>query len=97
MERARAKGIDVPILPGIMPITDVGQVKRFTAMCGAKMPAELLSALERADGDPEAVLEVGVEHAIGQCRGLLARGAPGVHFYTLNRSPATRRILTALL
>lgn len=96
VERARAKGITVPIVPGIMPITDVAQVKRFTAMCGAKIPADLMTALEAADGDSEAVLQVGVDHAVGQCRELLERGAPGVHFYTLNRSPATRRILTAL-
>lgn len=95
--RARAAGIEVPIVPGIMPITDVGQVKRFTAMCGARIPAELLSALEEADGDAEAVLQIGVDHAVAQCRELLAKGAPGAHFYTLNRSPATRRILTALL
>ncbi len=94
--RARAKGIGVPIVPGIMPITDVGQVKRFTAMCGAKIPADLLLALEAAEGDSEKVLQIGVDHAVGQCRELLQRGAPGVHFYTLNRSPATRRILTAL-
>ncbi len=96
VERARAAGISVPIVPGIMPITDVAQVKRFTAMCGATIPADLLSALEAADGDGERVLQVGVDHAVAQCRELLERGAPGVHFYTLNRSPATRRILTAL-
>ena len=96
VERARAKRISVPIVPGIMPITDVAQTKRFTAMCGAKIPSDLMAALEAADGDPERVLTVGVEHAVQQCRELLDRGAPGVHFYTLNRSPATRRILTAL-
>lgn len=96
VSRARAAGIGVPIVPGIMPITDVGQVKRFTAMCGAKIPADLLARLEAADGDAEAVLSLGVDHAVAQCRELLARGAPGVHFYTLNRSPATRRILSAL-
>lgn len=96
VERARAKGISVPIVPGIMPITDVAQVKRFTAMCGAKIPSGLLSKLEAADGDSEKVLQVGVDHATEQCRELLDGGAPGVHFYTLNRSPATRRILTAL-
>jgi len=95
--RARAAGIAVPILPGIMPITDVAQVKRFTAMCGAKIPPALLSALETADGDRDAVLRVGVNHAVGQCRDLLEKGAPGVHFYTLNRSPGTRRILSEIL
>lgn len=94
--RARAAGIEVPIVPGIMPIVDVGGVKRMTAMCGAKIPAELGRRLAEADGDPEAVIAVGIEHATRQCRDLLERGAPGVHFYTLNKSPATRQILSAL-
>jgi len=94
--RARALGIQVPIVPGIMPITDVAQIKRFTSMCGAKIPPELLARLEAADGDSAAVLEVGVAHAVEQCRELLRGGAPGVHFYTLNKSPATRQVLSAL-
>jgi len=96
VSRARAAGIVVPIVPGIMPITDVAQVKRFTAMCGAKIPADLLSRLESADGDADLVLELGVQYAVAQCRELLAHGAPGVHFYTLNRSLSTRRILSTL-
>lgn len=96
LERARAAGIAVPILPGIIPITDVAQIKRLTSLCGARLPSDLLRRLEAAEGDPEAVLRVGVEHAIAQCRELLARGAPGIHFYTLNRSPATRQVLSAL-
>lgn len=96
LDRARARGIDVPILPGIMPITDVGQIERITAMCGAGIPTGLGSALDAAREDPEAVLEVGVAHAVEQCRELLDRGAPGIHFYTLNRSPASRRILAQL-
>jgi methylenetetrahydrofolate reductase (NADPH) len=94
--RARAAGVGVPLIPGIMPITDVGQVKRFTAMCGAKIPPELLAKLEACDGDEARVLEVGIQHAVAQCRELLGSGAPGVHFYTLNKSPATRQILSAL-
>jgi methylenetetrahydrofolate reductase (NADPH) len=74
----------------------LSQIKRFTAMCGAQIPAELLSRLEAAGGDAEQVRTIGVEHATEQCRELLARGAPGIHFYTLNRSPATKRILEAL-
>ncbi|MDG2303714.1 MAG: methylenetetrahydrofolate reductase [NAD(P)H] [Candidatus Binatia bacterium] len=96
VEGARAQGITVPIVPGIMPITDVGQAKRITAMCGATIPPDLLAALESADGDSEKVLQVSVDHAVAQCRDLLSRGAPGVHFYTINRSPATQRILTEL-
>ncbi|HYB26857.1 MAG TPA: methylenetetrahydrofolate reductase [NAD(P)H] [Solirubrobacteraceae bacterium] len=96
VEEARAAGIDVPIIPGIMPITDVGQIKRFTEMCGASIPKALLDQLERRAGCPDAVRELGVSYATLQCAELLARGAPGIHFYTLNRSPATRAILAAL-
>ena len=96
VKRARAAGIDCPILPGIMPVTNLNQVKRFTAMCGAKIPAALLSALEATGGEAEAVRKLGIEHAIAQCRALLSGGAPGIHFYTLNRSSATVRIMEAL-
>jgi methylenetetrahydrofolate reductase (NADPH) len=96
VESARAAGISVPIIPGIMPITNVKQIKTITGMCGATLPGELERELnERAD-DPEAVAELGVAYATLQCSDLLARGAPGIHFYTLNRSPATRAILAAL-
>jgi methylenetetrahydrofolate reductase (NADPH) len=96
VEDARAAGISVPIIPGIMPITNYRQIKTITGMCGATIPEELERELnERAD-DPEAVAELGVAYATLQCSDLLARGAPGVHFYTLNRSPATRAILAAL-
>jgi methylenetetrahydrofolate reductase (NADPH) len=96
VERARAAGIGVPIVPGIMPITNVGQVERFTRMCGASIPPELSERLQRVREDPAAVMATGIEHAIRQCRGLLAQGAPGVHFYTLNKSHATRSVLAAL-
>jgi methylenetetrahydrofolate reductase (NADPH) len=94
--RARAAGITVPILPGIMPITDVAQIKRMTQMCGASVPPILLAELERRRSDPVAVTQLGVAQATAQCVDLLLAGAPGVHFYTLNQSPATRMILTAL-
>lgn len=97
VEQARRVGIQVPIVPGVMPITNVSQIKRFTALCGATIPERLLARLESAGSEPEAVQRIGVEHATEQCRGLLAGGAPGIHFYTLNRSPATVRILDALL
>ncbi len=96
VDEARAAGIEVPILPGIMPITDVGQIKTITGMCGATIPQALLEALEWRAADPDAVLQLGVSYATLQCAELLARGAPGIHFYTLNRSPATRAILSAL-
>jgi methylenetetrahydrofolate reductase (NADPH) len=95
VERARRAGIEVPIIPGIWPITNLAQIKRITGMCGASIPAELLAELEAA-GEPARVQAVGVEHAYRQCRELLDRGAPGIHFYTLNRSPATREILDRL-
>jgi methylenetetrahydrofolate reductase (NADPH) len=93
---ARAAGIDVPIIAGIMPITDVRQIKTITGMCGATIPPRLLEALEWRTEDPAGVLQLGVSYATLQCAELLARGAPGIHFYTLNRSPATRAILSAL-
>jgi methylenetetrahydrofolate reductase (NADPH) len=96
VERARAAGIQVPIVAGIMPITNVSQIKRFSAMCGTRMPAALLHKLEPIATDADAVCEVGVEHALAQCQDLLARGAPGIHFYTLNRSKATLEILRRL-
>ena len=96
VEEARAIGIDVPIIPGIMPITDVKQIKTITGMCGATIPAALLEQLERRADDPEAVLQLGVSYSTLQCAELLARGAPGIQFFTLNRSPATRAILSAL-
>jgi methylenetetrahydrofolate reductase (NADPH) len=96
VEEARAAGINVPIIPGIMPITNLGQIKRFTEMCGASIPEELERQLNGRADDPEAVAELGVAYATLQCSDLLARGAPGIHFYTLNRSPATRAILAAL-
>jgi methylenetetrahydrofolate reductase (NADPH) len=96
VEEARAAGIEVPIIPGVMPITDVHQIKTITGMCGATIPAPLLEQLELRSNDPDAVLELGVSYATLQCAELLARGAPGIHFYTLNRSPATRAILSAL-
>jgi methylenetetrahydrofolate reductase (NADPH) len=96
VEEARAAGIDVPIIPGIMPVANVGQIKTITGMCGATIPRGLLEALEWRASDPDAVLQLGVSYATLQCAELLARGAPGIHFYTLNRSPATRAILSAL-
>ncbi len=96
VRRARERRIRVPVLPGLMPITNAAQIERFTRMCGATVPMRLVLELERRRDDPESVVELGVAHAIEQCRDLLARGAPGIHFYTLNRSRATRRILEEL-
>jgi methylenetetrahydrofolate reductase (NADPH) len=96
LERARAAGIQVPIIPGIMPITQVGQVERMAKMCGSSIPEALTRELHARGDHPEAVLDFGVAYATLQCAELLAAGAPGIHFYTLNRSPATRAILSAL-
>jgi methylenetetrahydrofolate reductase (NADH) len=96
VEEARGAGVEVPIVPGIMPVTNLGQIKTITGMCGATLPDALLEALEWRAGDETAVPELGVAYATLQCAELLARGAPGIHFYTLNRSPATRAILSAL-
>jgi methylenetetrahydrofolate reductase (NADPH) len=96
LRRARDAGITVPIIPGIMPITRVGQIERMAAMCGSAIPDALRRELHARGDDSEAVLDFGVAYATLQCAELLAAGAPGIHFYTLNRSPATRAILSAL-
>jgi methylenetetrahydrofolate reductase (NADPH) len=95
-DRAARMGVDVPIIPGIMPITNAGQIKRITELCGSALPPRLVSELDARSDDPEAVAEFGVAYATLQCADLLEHGAPGIHFYTLNRSPATRAILSAL-
>ena len=96
VDRARAAGVTVPIIPGIMPFTNVEQVERFTAMCGASIPPPLRAAMEVRREDPDGARELGVAYASLQCADLLRRGAPGIHFYTLNRSPSTRAIVAAL-
>ena len=96
VERARAIGIDVPIIPGILPITNITQLTRITTMCGATIPRGLRRELDLRADQPQAVTDFGVAYATLQCADLLANGAPGIHFYTLNRSPATRAILSAL-
>jgi methylenetetrahydrofolate reductase (NADPH) len=94
--RARAAGILVPIVPGIMPIVSVAGIRRMTSMSGARIPEELAASLAAAEHDDDLTREVGVEWAARQCRELVLRGAPGIHFYTLNRSTATRAILQQL-
>jgi methylenetetrahydrofolate reductase (NADPH) len=95
--RLREAGVDVPVLPGIMPITNYESIARLTKMSGASLPRRLRTELEARVGEPEAVAELGVAFTTLQCRELLARGAPGLHFYTLNRSPATRAVVSALI
>jgi len=96
LKKARAAGITVPIIPGVMPITRAGQIRRMAEMSGASIPEGLARELAVRGEDEEAVRDFGVAYATLQCSELLAAGAPGIHFYTLNRSPATRMIVTAL-
>jgi methylenetetrahydrofolate reductase (NADPH) len=92
----RALGVDRPVLPGIMPVTNLSQVTRFAALSGAEFPPELAARLEAVAEDPAEVRRIGVEVASELCGALLEAGAPGLHFYTLNRSPATREIFANL-
>jgi methylenetetrahydrofolate reductase (NADH) len=93
---ARAAGIDVPIIPGVMPMTGFRQIGRISELCEASIPDPLASAMEDLQGDERAEFELGVAYATQQCADLLRRGAPGIHLYALNRWPAARAILGAL-
>ncbi|HEM46341.1 MAG TPA: methylenetetrahydrofolate reductase [NAD(P)H] [Alphaproteobacteria bacterium] len=95
-EQARAIGIEVPIVPGVMPIASVSGIRRMAGINGTTFPEELDADLERVDGDEQATYELGVRWARRQCEELLERGVPGIHFYTLNKSPATREIYRSL-
>ena len=96
VESARAIGIDIPIIPGVIPIASYAQVARICDLCDASIPRELSAAMEALGGDAEAEALLGVAFAARQCEELLAGGAPGVHFYALNRAPGTRAVLSAL-
>jgi methylenetetrahydrofolate reductase (NADPH) len=95
--RLREAGVEVPVIPGIMPITNYESIARMTKMSGASIPRRLRSELEARIDEPQAVSELGVAFTTLQCHELLARGAPGLHFYTLNRSPAARAVVSALV
>lgn len=96
LTRARAAGAGLPIIPGLMPLTNIAQMERFARLSGQAFPAELAARFQAVADDPVAVAEMGVQVATEMGRELLAGGAPGLHFYTLNRSPATREILARL-
>ena len=96
VDAAREKGIDVPILAGIIPVTGYAHTKRICDLCDATIPAHLEQAMLAAEGDAEAEFNLGVAYAAQQCAELLAAGAPGIHFYALNKAPATRAVLGAL-
>lgn len=86
VDQCRARGINIPIVPGIMPVLSLKQIKRFTEMCGAHLPAKLIKRLETAGDHPEVVEALGIEWALTQIRELLAQGAPGYHLYIMNRA-----------
>ena len=96
VDRVAALGVDIPIIPGIMPITNLAQVTRMAELSGAALPAEIVERVARFDGDAAAVRAEGIAVATALCDDLLAGGAPGLHFYTLNRSKATREIYAGL-
>ncbi len=96
VSRARSDGVQIPIVPGLMPVTNAAQVERFTKMCGSRIPQELYRRLRIVAADPAAVVATGVQWAVDQGRELLEAGAPGLHFYTLNRSSATLAVHAAL-
>ena len=93
---ARARGVEVPILAGVIPVASFAQTKRICDLCDASIPAPLEAAFEAAGGEPEREFELGVAYAAQQCAELLIAGAPGIHFYALNKAPATRAVLGAL-
>ena len=86
-------GVKAPLFPGIIPVANAGQIKKFSAMCGAKLPKAFTERLDKLGDDGEAVREYGIEYATAQCQELLDHGAPGLHFYTLNKSKAVLHIL----
>ena len=89
-------GISVPIVPGLLPVTNGAQIQRIASLCGAKLPAAFVSDLQKYADDPAGQFEVGVEFAIQQTEGLIAEGVPGMHFYVLNKSEAAERVLSAV-
>ena len=95
-DRADAAGIDVPVIPGILPVLSAPQIRRFTALCGSRIPPDLDAELDRLADDDDAVRDLGVEYAARQVEELWASGVPGVHFYVLNRSYSVSKILNHL-
>ena len=95
-DRIHRSSVKVPLIPGIMPITEFARIQRITAMCGAMMPSSLASRLEAVKDDKQAQYDIGVEFAIAQCRELIDQGVNGIHFYVLNKSQAGREILNGL-
>ncbi len=96
LELCEKAGVEIPIIPGIMPITNFKQIRKFASLCGATIPQSLIDRMERVEDKPEEVEKIGVEFAIKQCEDLISNGVPGLHFYTLNKSRATLKIYSAI-
>lgn len=95
-DRCKQVGIQAPIVPGILPVTNLAQIRRITSLCGAKLPPQFVADLEQREGQPDDQFEVGVDFATRQTQELLDAGVPGIHFYVLNKSPATCRVLRSV-
>jgi methylenetetrahydrofolate reductase (NADPH) len=95
-DHLRKEGVKIPLVPGIVPILNANQIKRFTAMCGSRIPAPLAAKLDAIGDDEAAATEFGIEYATRQCEDLIRNGVPGIHFYTLNKSHSTVRVLKNL-
>jgi methylenetetrahydrofolate reductase (NADPH) len=93
VRRLREMGVTVPVVPGLLPIQSYAQIQRITGLCGAKIPAELQKELEAAGGDEKVMADIGMRWTVSQCRGLLSGGAPGIHFYVLNRAGHMEKII----
>jgi len=96
VEKLGHVGIDVPVIPGILPITNLSQVERMMSLCGSKIPEVLINRLKQHQNDPDAIRETGIEFAVYQCRPLVDAGAAGIHFYTLNKAYATSKVIENL-
>lgn len=96
MERVKEAGIDVPVVPGLMPVLSSRQVVRISSLCGAEIPAALERKLRDAGDDNRRAVEIGIAQCVEQARELVERGAPGIHFYVLNRTSHVRKILEAV-
>ncbi len=95
-DAAKGKGVTLRLIPGIMPVTNHQQITKFAKLCGCTIPDDLITRLDAVSGNADDVRRIGIEHAAAQCRDLLRNGAPGIHFYTLNKSSATREIYAML-
>jgi len=96
VDDVRRMGVQVPIVPGLLPVQSVGQTRRFTALCGSKIPARLEASLAKVETDDAAALALGIQYATEQCEGLLRFGVPGIHFYSLNKSHSVKAIFQNL-